>query len=118
MKKEVKTKVIMYLLKSISLLITNLNNLNNRFKRYIFNLDGWVKDINQKINILKSIEKELDDTDDNVQHNYELIYELKDQIEELKQEINALKLIQIISLKRERILKEHDKEVSINKTPT
>jgi len=28
-----------------------------------------------------------------------LIYELKDEIEELKQEINALKLIQIISLK-------------------
>ena len=37
---------------------------------------------------------------DNIQHNYELIYELKDEIEELKQEINALKLIQIISLKQ------------------
>ena len=39
---------------------------------------------------------------DNIQHNYELIYELKDQVEELKQEINALKLIQIISLKKEQ----------------
>ena len=37
---------------------------------------------------------------DNIQHNYELIYELKDEIDELKQEINALKLIQIISLKQ------------------
>lgn len=37
---------------------------------------------------------------DNTQHNYELIYELKDQLEELKQEINALKLIQIVSLKK------------------
>ena len=42
----------------------------------------------------------MNENTDNIQHNYELIYELKDQIEELKQEINALKLIQIISLKQ------------------
>ena len=42
----------------------------------------------------------LNENTDNIQHNYELIYELKDEIEELKQEINALKLIQIISLKQ------------------
>ena len=44
----------------------------------------------------------LSDNTDNIQHNYELIYELKDQVEELKQEITALKLIQIISLKKEK----------------
>ena len=33
---------------------------------------------------------------------YELIYELKDQIEELKQEINAIKLIQILTLKKNK----------------
>ena len=42
----------------------------------------------------------LNENTENIQHNYELIYELKDQIEELKQEISALKLIQIISLKQ------------------
>jgi hypothetical protein len=37
-----------------------------------------------------------------------LIYELKDQIEELKQEINALKLIQIISLKQKNAAKAEE----------
>lgn len=37
---------------------------------------------------------------DNIQHNYELIYDLKNEIENLKQEVNALRLIQIISLKK------------------
>ena len=46
---------------------------------------------------------------DNIQHNYELIYELKDKIEELKQEINALKLIQIISLKKDQPQKRAEK---------
>ena len=40
-------------------------------------------------------------SDGNIEHNYELIYELKDKIEDLKQEINALKLIQIISIKKD-----------------
>ncbi|GAI78693.1 unnamed protein product, partial [marine sediment metagenome] len=42
----------------------------------------------------------------NIQHNYELIHELKEQNEELRKEVNALKLIQIISLKT-RVEKRH-----------
>ena len=64
------------------------------------NVDSWIKQIRREFSEFSELPSLVDENADNVQHNYELIYELKDQIEELKQEINALKLIQIISLKQ------------------
>ena len=64
------------------------------------NVDSWIKQIRREFAELSDLPAIVNENADNVQHNYELIYELKDEIEELKQEINALKLIQIISLKQ------------------
>ena len=64
------------------------------------NVDSWIKQIRREFTDFSDIPSLVAENADNVQHNYELIYELKDEIEELKQEINALKLIQIISLKQ------------------
>ena len=64
------------------------------------NVDSWIKQIRREFTDFSDIPSSVAENADNVQHNYELIYELKDEIEELKQEINALKLIQIISLKQ------------------
>ncbi len=64
------------------------------------NVDSWIKQIRREFADLSDLPRMINENADNVQHNYELIYELKDEIEELKQEINALKLIQIISLKQ------------------
>ena len=64
------------------------------------NVDSWIKQIRREFSDFSDIPSLVTENADNVQHNYELIYELKDEIEELKQEINALKLIQIISLKQ------------------
>ena len=64
------------------------------------NVDSWIKQIRREFSEFSDLPAILNENSDNIQHNYELIYELKDQIEELKQEINALKLIQIISLKQ------------------
>ena len=64
------------------------------------NVDSWIKQIRREFADFSDIPSLVTENADNVQHNYELIYELKDEIEELKQEINALKLIQIISLKQ------------------
>ncbi len=103
---KTKTSIIMNLMDSIEKALTGMNKLSNLFKRYISNMDGWVKTITKRISELEYIETDVIDNSDNIQHNYELIYELKDQIEELKQEVNALKLIQIISLKKGNLLKE------------
>ena len=64
------------------------------------NVDSWIKQIRREFSEFTELPSLVNENADNIQHNYELIYELKDEIEELKQEINALKLIQIISLKQ------------------
>ena len=63
------------------------------------NVDAWIKQIRREFSQFSDLPVVVNESVDNIQHNYELIYELKDEIDELKQEINALKLIQIITLK-------------------
>ena len=69
-------------------------------KNFIENVDAWIKQIRREFTSFSDMPAVVNENADNIQHNYELIYELKDQVDELKQEINALKLIQIISLKK------------------
>ncbi|MBI2647194.1 hypothetical protein HYW99_01840 [Candidatus Woesearchaeota archaeon] len=76
------------------------------------NVDSWIKQIRREFAEFSDLPAIISENSENIQHNYELIYELKDDIEELKQEINALKLIQIISLKQKMNSKI---EQSINK---
>jgi len=73
-------------------------------KVFTDNVDAWIKQIRREFANFSDIPGVVNENTDNIQHNYELIYELKDEIEELKQEINALKLIQIVSLKKTREL--------------
>ena len=63
------------------------------------NVDAWIKQIRREFSQFSDLPCVINESVDNIQHDYELIYELKDEIEELKQEINALKIIQIITLK-------------------
>lgn len=73
-------------------------------KVFTDNVDAWIKQIRREFANFSDIPAVVNENTDNIQHNYELIYELKDEVEELKQEINALKLIQIVSLKKSREL--------------
>ncbi len=79
-------------------------------KIFTDNVDSWIKQIRREFANFSDVPNVVSENTDNIQHNYELIYELKDQIEELKQEINALKLIQIISLKKGK--QEQHKKIS------
>jgi len=74
------------------------------------NVDSWIKQIRREFSEFSELPAVVSEASENIQHNYELIYELKDQIEELKQEINALKLIQIISLKQKQTAKAETQE--------
>ena len=73
------------------------------FNTFKDNVDTWIKQIRREFSEFSDVPSMVNENADNIQHNYELIYELKDQIEELKQEINALKLIQVISLKQKNV---------------
>ncbi len=89
--------------------LLNLNKMEPEIKAFTENIDAWIKQIRREFSDFSDIPSVVSENTDNIQHNYELIYELKDEIEELKQEINALKLIQIISLKKTR---EEQKKIS------
>ena len=72
-------------------------------KNFTDNIDAWIKQIRREFADFSDIPLIVSENNDNIQHNYELIYELKDEIEELKQEINALKLIQVTSPKKMQV---------------
>ncbi|MBI2650881.1 hypothetical protein HYX01_00210 [Candidatus Woesearchaeota archaeon] len=79
--------------------------MEQEFRVFKDNVDAWIKQIRKEFTAFSDLPSVVNENTENTQHNYELIYELKDEIEELKQEINALKLIQVVSLqkmKRER----------------
>ena len=69
-------------------------------ENFIDSVDSWIKEMKREVSDISDYKELTTENTDNIQHNYELIYLLKDEMEELKQEINALKLIQIISLKK------------------
>ena len=56
------------------------------------NVDSHIKELKRRISNLEGLPEIVNENTDNIQHNYELIYELTDKIEELTQEINAMKL--------------------------
>ena len=74
--------------------------MDPEIKNFTDNVDAWIKQIRREFADFSDVPPIVNENIDNIQHNYELIYELKDEIDELKQEINALKLIQVISLKK------------------
>ena len=76
--------------------------MDSEVKRFIENIDSWVKNINHRVKVLEenSLKLIVSENLEDIQHNYELIYEIKEEVEGLNQEINALKLIQILSLKK------------------
>ncbi|MBI2546021.1 hypothetical protein HYV81_02465 [Candidatus Woesearchaeota archaeon] len=63
------------------------------------NMDSWVKHINAEMGCVRTVSKALRETIDNTEHNYELAQEMRQEIEELKQEIKLLKIIQLTMLK-------------------
>ena len=77
-----------------------LKNLRKYFYELRDSTDSWVRQIKKDVSELSELPYLVEENTDNIQHNYELIYEIHDKIEELKQEINALKLIQIINVKQ------------------
>ena len=87
-----------------------LDKMEPELETFRENVDSWIKQIRREFTEFADLPSIINENADNIQHNYELIYELKDEIEELKQEINALKLIQIISLKQKMNQKAEEQQ--------
>lgn len=76
-------------------------------KQFKQNVDSWIKELKVEVSKISEIFDLLQEHDDEIEYLYSLNYEMEDEIENLKQEINALKLIQIIHIKQ----MQKDKEV-------
>ena len=77
----------------------NIEKMNKETKNYLDNIDAWIKQIRTEFSNITDTSQIVAENVDLTQHNYELIYELKDQIDRLKGEIKALKLMQLLMLK-------------------
>lgn len=75
--------------------------MEKEFSEFKNNVDAWIKQIRSEFNELQDVSDLVEENVGNVQHNYELIYELKDELERIKEEIRALKLIQLVTLKKQ-----------------
>lgn len=75
--------------------------MQQEFKNFKENMDSWVKDITSDFSKFRPLPGIVSENLDNIQHNYELIFELKAEIEDLRKELESLKLIQLLSLKKD-----------------
>ncbi len=70
-------------------------------KMFRENVDSWIKDLRSKMADFDDLPNIVSENIDNTQHNYELIYELKQEVEELKHELHMMRLVQTMMLKKE-----------------
>ncbi len=72
-------------------------------REYIENIDAWIKQIRSEFSELTDVSSVVDENVGNIQHNYELIHELRDEIDSLKKELSALKLLQLMQIKEKLV---------------
>jgi hypothetical protein len=68
-------------------------------------MDDWVKDMNSKVSGLSEVPETIIENTGNIQHNYEVVSGLREEIDELKSEIKLLKLMHLSALKQNNELK-------------
>ena len=68
-------------------------------EQYIESIDSWIKQIRNEFSIMTDLPNVIEENTNNIQHNYELILEMKNEIERLREEITTLKFVQLVQLK-------------------
>lgn len=63
------------------------------------NVDAWIKQIRSEFAEMKGLALSVDEHTENIDHNYELIQELRHEIEGLKSEVKALTILQVARIK-------------------
>lgn len=62
-------------------------------------MDYWVKDFDHKFKEIGPIRSQMEENKQNIDYNYELIKELKNELQQLRKEIAQLKHFSIIAMK-------------------
>ena len=73
--------------------------MNKQFQSFKGEMDGWVKSFNGQLTNLGNFNSIVTDNSENIDHNYELIQEMRSEMRRLKEEISALRMVQLLHLK-------------------
>ena len=64
------------------------------------NIDSWIKDFNSRVTDMEEVADCFDEFKGNINHNYEISLDHKEKIDDLKQQIQTLKLTQLMIIKK------------------
>lgn len=64
------------------------------------NVDSWIKEFNGQLQEFSSVANTVAETMDNSNHNYELIRQMQQQMEQLQNEVKTIKLMQLLAIKK------------------
>lgn len=67
----------------------------SKFKKGV---DDWIKDLNARLSEVEKIPAK--EMISNIDHNYDLIYALKGELERLRQDIELMKAVQILNMEK------------------
>jgi len=73
-----------------------INGETNSDKNFKENIDAWIKCINAEFSQIKDLSTIINENENNIQYNYELICDLKEELTKIKLELQSMKLIQLI----------------------
>jgi len=80
-------------------------NKTDQMQKFQADVDDWIKNFNKTVDGLKDMPMAVEEQEENINHNYELIIELKEDIQHLREELKTLRLVQTVMLK-EKLIKE------------
>ena len=73
--------------------------MKKEFDCFKEDVDFWVKDLSQQLSRLNHLPAMVRDHNQNIDHNYELLQEMRAEMLKLKEEISALRMVQLLHLK-------------------
>ena len=75
-------------------------DLQKVFFTFQKNVDDWIKEFNARVNDVESAAESFEEFQGNTNHNYELILEIKEKVDDVKEQIQTLKLTQLMIIKK------------------
>jgi mevalonate kinase len=67
-------------------------------------MDGWVKDMNNQMHMVGQVANIVQENTSDIQHNYELIKRLLQEMEALRHEMETMKMVQLVALSQQKMI--------------
>ena len=83
------------------ILVHYLVKMKKQFDAFKLDMDGWIKSMNSELGRYRYIPPIIEENDENIDHNYEMLHQLRAEVHKLKEELAAMKLLQLMSIKDE-----------------